>query len=439
LEQGTTLLLGLPGVRVWRVERHPDGGRVVHVVTADPAAAACPGCGVVSSSVKQKVLTRPRDIPYGVDAVELVWHKQRWRCRHDDCPIQSFTEAVPQVPPRRRTTSRLRQAAAQAVASNRSVAEVAAEHRLGWATVQACVDELAEQVLVEPAPTPVLGIDETRRGKPRWQQDPVSGRWVRTDRWDTGFVDLAGGQGLLGQASGRTSATVTHWLACRSPEFRAAVRYVVIDPAAAYRAAITTDLLPHAALVVDHFHLVKLANDTITTVRRRVTWQLRNRRGRKLDPEWANRRRLLTAWERLRPNTFSKMWTDLQDHDPTGQILAAWIAKEELRTLLASAAQHAAPHVIRRRLHDFYTWCANTNIPEVHRLATTIETWWPPTLLFLQTRLTNARTEGTNRLIKQVKRTACGFRNRNNYRRRVRLHCTRRTRRLSARKPTVPA
>ncbi|BBG01167.1 hypothetical protein PSA01_38060 [Pseudonocardia saturnea] len=34
---------------------------------------------------------------------------------------------------------------------------------------------------------------------------------------------------------------------------------------------------------------------------------------------------------------------------------------------------------------------------------------------------------------------ACGFRNRDNYWRRVRLHCTRQTRRLSARNPTVPA
>jgi transposase len=126
------------------------------------------------------------------------------------------------------------------------------------------------------------------------------------------------------------------------------------------------------------------------------------------------------------------MWRDLQRHDPTGQILAAWIAKEELRTLLASAAQHAAPHVIRRRLHDFYTWCANTNIPEVHRLATTIETWWPPTLLFLQTRLTNARTEGINRIVKDVGRRACGFRNPVNHRRRVRLVCTRRQRRAPA-------
>ncbi|MHA6792285.1 transposase [Pseudonocardia bannensis] len=59
--------------------------------------------------------------------------------------------------------------------------------------------------------------------------------------------------------------------------------------------------------------------------------------------------------------------------------------------------------------------------------------------MFLTTGLTNARTEGTNRLIKQVKRAACGFRNRDNYRRRVRSHCTRRTRRFSARKLTAPA
>jgi hypothetical protein len=64
---------------------------------------------------------------------------------------------------------------------------------------------------------------------------------------------------------------------------------------------------------------------------------------------------------------------------------------------------------------------------------------WPAIEVFLTTGLTNARTEGTNRLIKQVKRAACGFRNRENYRRRVRLHCTRKTRRLSARNPTVPA
>ncbi|MET9325612.1 hypothetical protein [Tsukamurella sp. NPDC003166] len=34
-------------------------------------------------------------------------------------------------------------------------------------------------------------------------------------------------------------------------------------------------------------------------MRRRVTFDARGRRGRKQDPEWANRRRLLTGRERL--------------------------------------------------------------------------------------------------------------------------------------------
>jgi transposase len=44
------------------------------------------------------------------------------------------------------------------------------------------------------------------------------------------------------------------------------------------------------------------------------------------------------------------------------------------------------------------------------------------------TGLTNAQTEGLNRLLKQVKRSACGFRTVANARRRVRFHCTRTSR-----------
>src|SRR5271156_6193865 len=101
---GTTLLFGLPGVRVERVERSADGTRAVHVVTA----AACPACGVVSTSVKGRVSTSPRDIPYGEDRIIVRWHKTRWRCREDYCGRGSFTESIAQVPRRARTTGRLR-------------------------------------------------------------------------------------------------------------------------------------------------------------------------------------------------------------------------------------------------------------------------------------------------------------------------------------------
>ena len=105
---GTTLLFGLPGVRVERVERLPDGARVVHVVTVSETAAACPSCGVVSTSVKGQVATSPRDIPYGQSRIILRWNKTRWRCREDDCERGSFTQAIAQIPARARTTRRLR-------------------------------------------------------------------------------------------------------------------------------------------------------------------------------------------------------------------------------------------------------------------------------------------------------------------------------------------
>jgi transposase len=106
--------------------------------------------------------------------------------------------------------------------------------------------------------------------------------------------------------------------------------------------------------------------------------------------------------------------------------------QEELRALLAGAAV-AAPHQIHQRLLDFYIWCARVDVPEVTALAELIDTWWPAVLTFLETGVTNAATEGTNRLIKQVKRQACGFRNRTNYRERVRFHCTRSRERARAR------
>jgi transposase len=430
VSDGTTLLFGLPGVRVERVERCADGTRVVHVVTAEETAAACPSCGVLSTSVKARVITSPKDIPYGLGRILVRWHKTRWRCREDYCDRGSFAEAIAQVPARSRTTVRLRTAIGAAIGdAARSVSEVADSHGVSWPTAHRAFVAHAEALLAEPQPTPLLGIDETRRGKPRWQRCTETGRWVRVDPWDTGFVDLAGEQGLLGQREGRTSAAVIDWLSKRSDEFRAGVQFVAIDPAAVYASAIRTPgLLPNATIVVDHFHLVKLANDALTKVRRRVTWDLRDRRGRRIDPEWANRRRLLRARERLSQNTFVKMWNRIQDEDPSAQILSAWIAKEELRTLLSTVRVGGDAHLTRHRLHQFLTWCIDSQIPELLTLAATVDHWWPEINAFVTTGITNARTEAYNRLLKQVKRVGCGFRNRDNSARRIRFHCTRKQR-----------
>ncbi|MGN9841775.1 transposase [Nonomuraea sp. H19] len=80
------------------------------------------------------------------------------------------------------------------------------------------------------------------------------------------------------------------------------------------------------------------------------------------------------------------------------------------------------------RLFRFYDRCAASDLPELERLATTIETWWPEILAFIRTGITNAGSEGTNRAIKTTARDAYGFRNPENQRLRTRCATTRRGR-----------
>ena len=61
-------------------------------------------------------------------------------------------------------------------------------------------------------------------------------------------------------------------------------------------------------------------------------------------------------------------------------------------------------------------------MPETTRLAGTIQTWWPAVMTALTAEVDNARTEGFNRIIKQVKRVGCGYRNIDNYQRRILSH-----------------
>jgi transposase len=133
----------------------------------------------------------------------------------------------------------------------------------------------------------------------------------------------------------------------------------------------------------------------------------------------------MRARERLSDKSFAKMWNAIVSEDDTGQILSARIAKEELSTLLSTVRTGGDPHPTRHRLHRFLSWCIDSQIPELLTLATTIDTWWPEINAFIATGIANARTEGHNRLIKQVKRAACGFRNTENSARRIRFHCTR--------------
>ncbi len=101
---------GVDGLRVTDAESGPGGTLEVWAVTDHAAAGTCPDCGTVAGRVHEQVLTRPRD------AVRVWWVKRRWKFDAGECERKTFTEWVPQVPPRCRLTGRLREQAATEIA-----------------------------------------------------------------------------------------------------------------------------------------------------------------------------------------------------------------------------------------------------------------------------------------------------------------------------------
>ena len=123
------------------------------------------------------------------------------------------------------------------------------------------------------------------------------------------------------------------------------------------------------------------------------------------------------------------MWNAIVAEDDTGQILSAWIAKEELRTLLSTvrAGGDAAPDpppaapvpgLVHRLPNPRATHPGHHHRHLVAR-----------NQRLRATGITNARTEGYNRLVKtgQTRRDA-GSETRANSARRIRFHCTRKQR-----------
>lgn len=413
-------IFNLPDYRVIdAVDEDAEGVRRIEVEsTAQPG---CPVCGVLAVRVHSRRRQRLRDLPVA-GPVELVWAKRRWFCDEARCRRKTFSEVTDQVPAFARSTARLCQAlVAAVVVSGRAASEVARAHRVSWWLVQSMISAAAD-LLTDPDDVLVrrLGVDEHRYRSVRFFREP-DGAWRRYEPWMTTLVDTDTGR-VLGVVDGRDSAGVGGWLAARSQAWRDAVEVVAIDPSAAFRKALR-EQLPQAAVSVDAFHLVKLANDMVTAVRQRVIREAKGRRGRSTDPAWTNRRLLLRAGNTLSPRALARLKATLRSDDPTDEIGAAWGIKEQLRALLTSGSlADAHEHKMRLGLSVL-----TANMPETDRLWATIDAWWDAIEVLIVTGVTNARTEAANTTIKQIKRTGRGYRNPANYRARILLGSAART------------
>ncbi|HEX2274867.1 MAG TPA: ISL3 family transposase [Acidimicrobiales bacterium] len=392
----------MDGFRVLALDEHDDSLNVL--VELERPDAPCPGCGTFSSKVKQRPVVRLADAPAGGRKVRVYWRKRRLRCAEEFCSTKTFTQQAPeQVAVRGRLTERLRALVAKA-ARCRSVAEVAAEHGLGWRTVWRAVQAVIEAALGEWSPTPFrrLGIDEHSFRRP--------------GRLATGFVDLDTGR-LLDLVEGRSKSLVSEWLASLGDDVRAGIAEVALDPYAGYNAAVREGL-PHARITIDKFHAVRLANQVVTGVRCRRQQQLTGHRGRKGDVLYGARRSLLRSRHRLDDRGWARIQAAF-DADDELELECAWVGKEAFCDLYRAVDRAAA----KAALDDWYALVERYDVDELNTLARTIRQWESQFLNYFDSRATNARSEARNLIIKQVKRSGFGFRRFDNYRLRVLYRC----------------
>jgi transposase len=196
---------------------------------------------------------------------------------------------------------------------------------VGWHTIMRAVIDVGEPLVDDPARTAgvtALGVDETSS----WRR----GRRRRT-RFVTGLVDLRRSR-LLDIVDGRAgSASPTGWPRA-TREWLSAVERVALDPYRGYYNALVGGL-DAPEVVVDAFHIVRLGNQVVDEVRRRVQQDTLGHRGRKGDPLYGIRRLLLTGDERLTERGRARMRAGLAAGDPDDEVWYAHVVKEQLRAV----------------------------------------------------------------------------------------------------------
>jgi transposase len=408
---GVSALVGLDGFVVIAQLLDEQSGEWWLAVETTEGRAWCETCAVRAvGHGRRRVVVR--DLPLAGRPVRLVWAKRVWRCAEATCPTGTWSEEVDEIAPRAVLTERARAEICRRVGpAQHSVAQAARDFGVSWHAAMAAVRDhgrpRVDHLARLGAPTAV-GLDETSF---------LAATAEHPTLLVTGIIDLDAGR-LVDVLPARSAVAVTDWLESKPAPWLAGIRHVVIDPYQPYATAVAEGL-PDARLVIDHFHVIRLANAALDEVRRRTQHATTGHRGRKDDPLYRIRRRLLAGHERLGPTGFARVLAYLDTGDPHGEVGAAYLAKELLRETFAATDVFDA----RRRLVAFYQYCAASDVHELERLARTIARWETPILRWHRTHLTNAATEGTNLVIKNIKRLGFGFRTFDNYRLRLLLRC----------------
>ena len=393
-------IVDIPPIRLTGYEKKSD--RIDLHATLAARSAVCPECGVRSTRQHGQKPIQVRDVPCFGRQVYLTLPRRRFKCRHCGGP---FTEHLCFVEFGTNFTKRYEQHIFDEC-YERSQSAVAIQEGISDTVVRK-VYEAYSGGYTEPAGRPkrirALGIDEIsmRKGHGRYI-------CVITDIDRKRVVEVL---------SNRKKDTVISYLSDLPKSVRESIRYVSIDMWKPYYQAVREALPKRVKVVIDRFHVMQQLTEALTKCRRQLQ---RSARSKKAKEELKELRWILVMNEDNLDEEQTAKLKSLFKHCP--RLKQCHKLKEDFRNIFETEKSRRQAQL---RLQKWKQRAKRTGLEHIDRFVETLENWEEWILNYFSSgKVTNGVVEGINNKIKLIKRRGYGYRNNDNFKKRILVECS---------------
>ena len=386
------ILLGLPDYEITGIERE---GKDIHIRARYNGRVTCPRCDGQQLRIKDTYLRSVRHESWGTRHVYVDLKCHKWRCL--GCH-RYFRQRLPGILPWQHATEAFRRQIFEQHWDGINRRRLGRRENISPATVERYFQHFLRRSAAElkDAACPrILGIDEHF--------------FSRRHGYATTFCDLAKHK-VYDVVLGRSEAALASYL--HKLKGKENVPVVCMDLSPGYRALVAKNF-PHAVIVTDRFHVIRLLSQQFLAVWRRI------------DAVASKNRGLLSLMRRHAANLnleqSAKLARYLEQH-PALAILYEF--RERLCRLLlmrrqtAKACRHLAPVLL-----NLIDQLRDSSFAELQSLGQTLYSWKEEVARMWRFTRNNGITEGFHTKMEVLQRQAYGFRNFKNYRLRVVVMC----------------
>jgi transposase len=382
----TSLLYHAFGLRTYDYVRteYCDGGIIFHI-NPKPVMLVCPNCRsgrVIGQGRFSRVV---QTVPIGLRPVWLHIDAPRVKCL--DCgSVRRIDLGI--VEPKR-WHSKAFESLICSLSQVMSLLDVARILRIGWDGVKRVVkSRLLERFSQPPmANLKYLAIDEISVQKGH--------------KYLTLVMNLETGQ-IIFVGDGKGAEALAPFWERLGKRRLGKIQAVATDLGRAYISAVTENL-PNAKLVFDHFHVVKLMNEQLTDLRRKLFHEVKDIQQREVLKG--------TRWILLkRPENLKEKYDErhrlaeaLTINEP---LATAYYMKESLRQIWDQPDREIAAKI----LNDWIKTALISGISPLMKMGKTLAAHRYGILNWYDHPISSGQMEGTNNKIKTLKRQAYGFR-----------------------------